>query len=320
MLGFLLRRLAASLILLVLVLTATFILMHLAPGDPTNREASRLTAEQRENLRRIYGLDRPLPEQYLRWMTSVALRGDFGISWSQQRPVADALKAALPPTLLLAFAALFVEYAIALPLGVAVARRPGSALDHGVRVVSLIIFSQPVFWLALMAILLFSQVWPVLPSSLMRSLGYEQMSPGERLLDLLRHLALPALVLGVWASGATLRLVRGSLLEVMSRDYIRTARAKGLSERRVVWVHGMRTALAPILQIFAVSLVGLLNGSLVAEVIFSWPGMGRLAFEAVLARDYPVVLATTALAAVFVLAANFLADVIHALADPRVRE
>jgi len=319
-LGFLLRRLAASLILLVLVLTATFILMHLAPGDPTNREASRLTAEQRENLRRIYGLDRPLPEQYLRWMTSVALRGDFGISWSQQRPVADALKAALPPTLLLAFAALFVEYAIALPLGVAVARRPGSALDHGVRVVSLIIFSQPVFWLALMAILLFSQVWPVLPSSLMRSLGYEQMSPGERLLDLLRHLALPALVLGVWASGATLRLVRGSLLEVMSRDYIRTARAKGLSERRVVWVHGMRTALAPILQIFAVSLVGLLNGSLVAEVIFSWPGMGRLAFEAVLARDYPVVLATTALAAVFVLAANFLADVIHALADPRVRE
>ena len=163
MLGFLLRRLAASLLLLVLVLTATFILMHLAPGDPTNREASRMTVEQRENLRRIYGLDRPLPEQYLRWMTAVALRGDFGTSWSQQQPVTDTVKAALPPTLLLAFAALFVEYAIALPLGVAVARRPGSALDHGVRLVSLVIFSQPVFWLALMAILLFTQVWPVLP-------------------------------------------------------------------------------------------------------------------------------------------------------------
>ena len=320
MTGFLLRRLAASLLLLVLVLSATFVLMHLAPGDPTHREGTRLTVEQQENLRRIYGLDRPLPEQYLRWMAAVALRGDFGISWSQQRPVADAVKAALPPTLLLAVAALLVEYAIALPLGVAVARRPGSALDHGVRLVSLIIFSQPVFWLAVMAILLFTQVWPLLPSSLMHSLGYEQMSRGERLLDLLRHLALPALVLGVWASGATLRLVRGSLLEVMSRDYIRTARAKGLSERRVVWVHGMRTAFVPILQIFALSLVGLLNGSLATEVIFSWPGMGRLAFEAVLTRDYPVVLATTTVAAVFVLAANFLADVIHALADPRVRE
>jgi peptide/nickel transport system permease protein len=318
--GFLLRRLAASLLLLVLVLTATFILMHLAPGDPTNREGSRLTVAQRENLLRIYGLDRPLPEQYLRWMAAVALRGDFGISWSQQRPVADAVKEALPPTLLLSLAALFVEYAIALPLGVAVARRPGSALDHGVRLVSLVIFSQPVFWLALMAILLFTQIWPMLPSSLMHSLGYEQMSPGERLLDLLRHLALPALVLGIWSCGATLRLVRGSLLEVLSRDYIRTARAKGLSERRVVWVHGMRTALAPILQIFALSLIGLLSGSLVIEVIFSWPGMGRLTVEAVLTRDYPVVLATTTLAAVFVLASNFLADVIHALADPRVRQ
>jgi peptide/nickel transport system permease protein len=203
---------------------------------------------------------------------------------------------------------------------VAVARRPGSALDHGVRIVSLVLYSQPVFWLGLMAILLFSQVWPVLPSSLMHSVDYARMAPGERLLDLLRHLLLPALVLGLWSSGPTLRFVRGSLLEVMSRDYIRTARAKGLSERRVVWVHGMRTALAPILQIFALSLSGLLNGSLITEVIFSWPGVGRLTFEAVGNRDYPLVLATTALAGVAVLATNLLADLLHAAADPRVRD
>jgi peptide/nickel transport system permease protein len=318
--GFLLRRLAASLLLLFLVLTATFLLIQIVPGDITNlAEEARLTRAQKENLRRVYGLDRPMGERYLAWLAAAA-RGDLGTSFLQQRPVAAVILDALPGTLVLAAAAILVEYAAALLLGVAAARRPGSGVDHAIRIGSLLLFSQPVFWLGLMAILLFSYVWPVLPAGHMRSVGAAEMSAVERGLDLLHHLALPALVLGLSAAGGTARFVRGSLLEVMSRDYIRTARAKGLSERRVVWAHGLRTALAPLLQLFALSLPGLLSGSFITEVVFSWPGLGRLTFNAILARDIPLILGTTAFSAVLVLLGNLLADLLLAAADPRVRD
>lgn len=320
MTGFLLRRLAASLLLLALVLTTLFFLLHLAPGDPTRAsEDFRIPAEQRERLRQIYGLDRPLPEQYLTWMGAV-LRGDWGISLSQQRPVVTVLAEAVPPTLLLASAALLVEYGVALALGIAAARRRGSAFDHGVRIASLLLYSQPVFWLGLMAVLLFSYAWPVLPASHMRSVDAAEMSALGRFFDAGRHLVLPALVLGLTQAGATARFVRASLIEVLGQDYIRAARAKGLSERRVVWVHGVRTALPPLIQLFALSLPALLSGSLVTEVVFSWPGLGRLTHVAIQARDYPLILASTALSAILVLAGNLLGDLLLALADPRVRD
>lgn len=318
---FLLRRLGASLLLLLLILTFLFFFLRLLPGDPTHSmpEGRRLTAEERRNLERIYGLDRPLPVQYFVWISSVA-RGDWGTSLSQQRPVSAAIRDVLPATVLLASAALGVELAAALLLGVMAARRRGSALDHAIRIVTLLLYSLPLFWLGLMAILLFSYVWPVLPASHMRSVDAEFMGPIERSLDLLRHLVLPALVMGLGAVGSTTRFVRGSLVEVMGQDYIRTARAKGLSERRVVWVHGMRNALVPVAQVFALSLPLLLSGSLIVEVVFSWPGLGRLAFQAILTRDYPLILGTTALSATVVVLGNFLADVLHALIDPRVRD
>jgi peptide/nickel transport system permease protein len=320
--AFLLRRLAASLLLLLLVLSITFLLLHLIPGDPTNRGEGndRMTAEQRENLRRVLGIDRPLHEQYLSWLSGAVLRGDLGTSFSQQRPVTTAILGALPGTLLLAAAALLIEFGAALLLGVAAARRPGTAVDHSIRIGTLLLFSQPVFWLGLMAILLFSYVWPVLPAGHMRSVGAGEMGAGARLFDLLRHLLLPALVLGLTNAGSTARFVRGSLLEVLGRDYIRTARAKGLSERRVVWVHGMRNALPPLLQLLALTLPALLNGSLVTEVVFSWPGLGRLTFGAILARDFPLILGTVAVSAILVISGNFLADVLHAFSDPRVRD
>jgi peptide/nickel transport system permease protein len=318
--GFLLRRLAASLLLLLLVLTVTFCVLQIVPGDPLPKsETERLTTAQQENLRRIYGLDRPPLERYATWL-SATLRGDWGTSISQQRPVTTAIAEALPGTLLLAAAALSVEFGASLLLGVAAARRQGRAADHAIRIVFLLLYSQPVFWLGLMTILLFSYVWPVLPAGHMRSVGAAEMPPLDRTLDLLRHLVLPALVLGLAQAGATARYVRGSLLEVLSRDYIRTARAKGLSEARVVWVHGMRNALAPVIQLLALSFAALLSGSLVIEVVFSWPGLGRLIFAAVLARDVPLILGVTAFSAVLVLFGNFLADVLHVLADPRVRD
>lgn len=319
--SFLLRRLAASLLLLLLVLSITFLLLHLVPGDPARtQESDRMTADQRENLRRVLGLDRPLHEQYLSWLSGAVLRGDLGTSFSQQRPVTEAIFNALPGTLLLAAAALLVEFGAALLLGVAAARRPGTAVDHSIRVGTLLLFSQPVFWFGLMAILLFSYVWPVLPAGHMRSVGADEMGAAERLFDLLRHLLLPALVLGLTSAGGTARFVRGSLLEVLSRDYIRTARAKGLSERRVIWVHGMRNALPPLLQLLALTLPALLNGSLITEVVFSWPGLGRLTFGAILARDFPLILGTVAVSAILVISGSLVADVLHALSDPRVRD
>jgi peptide/nickel transport system permease protein len=320
-LRFVLRRLAASLLLLYLVLTVTFFLLHLAPGSPAAllAEDQRVSAEQRENLRRIYGLDQPLPMQYARWLGAMA-RGDWGTSFSYQRPVIALVFEAVPATLLLAAAALAVEQGLGLVFGIAAARRPGSATDHAIRFVSLLLYSQPGFWLALMAILLFSLVWPILPAGHMHSVGAEEWGRGARLLDLLRHLILPAVTLGLAEAGAVVRHVRANLLEVLGQEYIRAARAKGISERRVVWVHGLRNALPPLIQLLALSFATLLSGALVTEVIFSWPGLGRVTFEAILSRDYPLVLATTAFSAIMVLLANLAADVLHALADPRIRD
>lgn len=320
MFRFILRRLAASLLLLYLILTATFFLLHLAPGSPAGLmlEDGRISLEQRENLRRIYGFDQPLPVQYARWMGAV-LRGNWGTSFALQRPVTAVILDALPATLLLAGAALLVEQGAGLALGIAAARRHGSALDYLLRILSLLLQSQPAFWLGLMMILLFSLVWPVLPAGHMHSIGAEALGPVAWTLDVLRHLILPAVVLGLSTVGSVTRYVRGSLLDVLGQEYIRAARAKGLSERRVIWMHALRNALPPLLQVTAISIGGLLGGALVTEVVFSWPGIGRLTFDAILSRDYPLVLATTALGAVVVLLTNLLADVFHALADPRVR-
>jgi peptide/nickel transport system permease protein len=318
--GFLLRRLAASLLLLLLVLSLTFFLVHLIPGDPTNRiESNGLTASQRERLHEMYGLDRPLPEQYLSWLSSIILRQDWGTSLSQQRPVSSALMEALPATGLLALAAVIVEYTLALLLGIAAGRRPGSALDHGIRIGGLLFYSLPLFWLALMAILLFSYILPVLPASHMRSVDADLLSPGRRALDMAWHLILPALVMGLGLAGGTARFVRARMIEVLSQDYIRTARAKGLSEARVLWVHALRNAAVPMVQLFAVTLPSLLSGALLVEVVFAWPGLGRLTFNAILARDYPLILAGTAFTATLVILGNFAADLVHAWLDPTVR-
>jgi peptide/nickel transport system permease protein len=318
--GYLLRRLASSFLLLVLAATIIFFLVHLAPGDPTNVfEGQRITQEQREHLRHLYGLDRPLGEQYLLWLGALA-RGDLGISFAQQRAVTTIIREAFPATLLLATAASLVELGVSLILGIAAARRRNGTADHAIRVASLVLFSQPPFWLGLMLILLFAHVWPVLPSSHMHSIDAGLMSPLGSTLDLLRHLVLPAVALGLYNAGPTLRFVRSSLIEVMGMDYIRTARAKGLSERRVVWVHGLRNALTPLVQLFAINFPGLLNGAVLTEIIFSWPGLGRVSLAAILGRDYPLMLGITLFGALLVVLGNLLADLLQAAIDPRVRD
>ena len=319
MAGFLLRRLTASFLLLFAVATGVFFLVHAAPGDPTDVfEGQRINREQRETLRHLYGLDRPLGEQYLRWLAALA-QGELGLSLAQQRPVATILAEAFPATLLLATGAIAVEFGIALLLGIAAARRPGGYADQTIRLGSLVFVSQPPFWIALMLVLLFAYVWPVLPASHMRSVDADLLSPAGRAWDLLRHLLLPSLALGLYNAGSTLRFVRGSVIEVMGTDYIRAARARGLSERRVLWVHGLRNALTPLIQLFALSFPQLLNGALLTEIIFAWPGLGRATFAAVLSRDYPLILGLTLFSAFVVILGNLLADLLQAAADPRVR-
>ena len=321
MVSFLLRRLAAALVVLWLLLTLTFAVVHLAPGEPELllTDDPRVPPAQRDRLRAELGLDQPLALRYARWLRAVALEGEWGLSFSHGRPVASIVGEAIPNTLRLALAALLVQYALGLWLGVSAALRPGSRRDHLIRVTSLLLYSLPVFWLGLMAILALSLHWPIFPPGHLRSVDADRLAALPRLFDALRHLALPALVLGVATAGAIARFSRNALLEVMGQDFIRTARSKGLRERRVVWVHGLRNAATPLLQVFGLSFPFLLSGSLVIEVVFSWPGMGRVAYDAMLARDYPIVLATTALSGVLVVLGNLLADLLHAAADPRVR-
>ncbi len=320
MLRFLARRLAAAALLLFLVLSAVFFLIHAAPGDPGDLlTEDRMPRAQRERLRALWGLDRPLSEQYAAWLEAVALRGDFGVSLVHKRPVRTVLAEALPATLLLAGVAFAIDAVVGLALGIAAARRRGRAADHLIRWASLLVYSLPGFWLGLMAILLFSHVWPVLPAGHLRSVGAEALPAPARLLDIARHLVLPSLVLGLWFAAATARFVRNGLLEVLGQDYVRTARAAGVPERRVLWVHALRNAAVPVVQVLAISLPALLSGSLVTEVVFSLPGIGRAGFDAVLTRDYPLVLGVTALSAALVIAGTLAADLAHGALDPKVR-
>jgi len=319
--GYTIKRLGAAALLLLLVLSFTFFFIHLAPGDPTYlTQDPRLGPEDRDALRRIYGLDRPLATQYLAWMRAVLLEGDWGTSFVHLRPAVTVVAERVPATLLLTGVALSLQFGLGLILGVVAARRRDSPTDHLLRLGSLVLYSLPIFWMGLMALTLFSHRWSLFPAGHMASVDAATMSPGARLLDLLHHLTLPVLVLVLGGAGVVARFTRNSLLEVLGQDYIRTARAKGLSEVRVIWIHAMKNAATPLVQLLGLSLPFLLSSSLVVEVVFSWPGLGRLTYDSILARDYPVILAATALAGVLVIAGNFLADMVHAAIDPRVRQ
>lgn len=313
------RRLAAALALAWLVLTGTFFLLHLAPGDPaTTLGDPRVPPAQRERLRALWGLDRPLGEQYVRWLAA-AVRGEWGYSFQHRRAVAAVVGEAFGPTLLLSGCAMAVEWVGGLALGLAAARRPGGWFDQSLRVVSLAVYSLPSFWLGLMAVLLFSFRWPLFPPSHLHSVGAAAWPFAERFADLGWHLVLPALAAGLPSAAALARFVRASLLETLDQDFILAARAHGLSETRVLLRHALRASLGPISQLFGLSFAFLLSGTLAVEVVFGWPGLGRVAFDAINARDFPVVLAVTAITATMVVVGSLVADLLLVWADPRVR-
>ncbi len=320
MIRLVLRRVMVLVPVAWLVVTLTFVVVHLAPGSYADQIAhARHSPEARELLRQRYGLDRPVAEQYAAWLRSV-VTGDLGTSFVYRRPVARVLGDALPPTLLLAGTALVMNLVLGLVLAMAALRRPHGWLDRILSLLGLGLYGLPSFWVAGVLVLVFSLLAGWLPPSHMRSVGADALPAGARLLDLLQHLALPAATLGLVGAAATGRYLRAALLDLRDAPFITAARARGLSERRIRWAHVLRPALLPVITLLGLSLPMLVSGSLVVEVVFAWPGMGRVLWTAAMARDVPVILAATLVGCAAVLLGNLLADLMYAVVDPRTRE
>ncbi len=322
MIRYIAKRLLQAIPILLGIATITFFVVHLAPGDPMDmfleaRFEQQMDPEVIELLRQKWGLDQPVHVQYVKWLGNLA-QGDLGVSFRSRRPVASLIAERTPYTLQLAILALLFDALIGIALGIYSAVKQYSLADKGVTIGSLIIYSTPNFWLALMLVMVFSVNLGWLPTSQTRSLDYDLLSTWAQIGDRLWHLVLPVFVLGVAQAAGTARYMRNSLLEVLSEEYILAARARGLREKIVITKHALRNAMIPILTIYGMSLPLLLTGAVLIENVFAWPGLGLLATQAASGRDYPVIMATTMMAAVLVLLGNLLADVTYAIVDPRI--
>jgi peptide/nickel transport system permease protein len=316
------KRLIFMIPLLIGITIICFAVMHLAPGSPTDLETQlnpRASAEYRERLKAMYDLDKPLHEQYVLWVGRLVTL-DLGRSFSQdRRPVADKIIERIPITILLNVLSMILIIAIAIPVGVLSAVYRDSFFDKITGVFVFIGFAVPTFWLALLLMILFGVNLGWLPISGIRSLNFEYLPPGMAFLDLIRHLILPVTLSAFGGLAGLSRYMRSNMLEVIRQDYIMTARAKGLSERAVIYRHALRNALLPVITILGLSVPGLIGGSVIFETIFAIPGMGQLFYMSVMARDYPAVMGILFIGAVLTLVGNLIADVSYALADPRIR-
>lgn len=316
---FIARRLAQAVPVVVAVVVLNFLIIHLAPGDPVNILVGEYgsTAEFRERVRHEYGLDRPVLSQLAVYIGRI-FRGDLGHSLYFNQPVIRLILERLPATILLMATQLVFAVVIGVSLGVAAARRPYSVLDTLSTVVALLGYSMPVFWSGLLFILLFSTTLGLLPSGGMASLREPAVGLAA-VWDVLRHLILPAVTLGLVSLAVYVRLTRARMLEVLSEDYVRTARAKGLPERQVMVRHALRNALLPVVTITGIDLGRMIGGAVLTETVFAWPGVGTLTFTALQARDYPIIVGTFMLVSTAVIMANLLVDIAYSVLDPRVK-
>jgi peptide/nickel transport system permease protein len=310
---FLIRRLLGAIPLLLGVAILSFIFMQLAPGGPDALFArnARMTEEQLQAIRRNMGLDRPMHEQLLTWLGNLA-QGDLGISYTQYRPVSEVIWDAVPNTLLLMGTGMLISLVAALTFGILAAREPYGGFDNVVSFISYFGLAMPVFWFGLMLQILFAVKLGWLPSAGM----YSPTGGGPG--DLLRHLALPAFTIAIGSIAGWSRYVRSSTIESLGQDYVRTARAKGLAERRLMLGHVLRNALIPFITVVGIDVPLYLTGAVLTETVFSWPGMGRLFYDALTVRDYPVLMGILMLGAVFIVAGNLIADILYGVCDPRI--
>ncbi|MGE5309045.1 MAG: ABC transporter permease [Deltaproteobacteria bacterium] len=318
---YLLRRLLGLIPLLFGITVISFAIIHLAPGKPAEVEQSmnpRVSAEARARLEKLYGLDRPLHVQYLEWVGKLA-RFDFGRSFGDGRPVLDKIVERIPVTLAINVSSLLLIFIIGIFLGIKSALRPGSVFDHSMTVGMFLLFAAPTFWLALLAMQLFGIQLHWFPISGLTSLDYEYLSPWRKFLDVSWHLFLPVAVASFGSLAGISRYMRSSMIDTLRQPFITAARSKGLGYGDVVYKHGLRNAILPIVTIVGLSIPGLLGGSVIFESIFALPGIGRLFYEAVMTRDYPLIMAEVVLGAVLTMIGNLAADIGYAYADPRIK-
>lgn len=315
--SYLLRRLGTTVIVFFVISVVVFTLIQLAPGDPVAMQIppdqyTSATQDFIESKRRELGLDKPLPIQYFAW-AGRALTGDLGLSIRSGRPVAELIGERIIPTVELMSLGLLVAIIIALVFGTWAAVRKNKIVDYVITFLSMLTISTPGFFIGIVAIYIFAVKLRLLPSAGMSTSGVHTTA------DLLQHLVLPVSVLGIQFSGGLLRYVRGSIISELTSEYIRTGLAKGMSKRQVVVRHVFRNALIPIITVIALMLPSLLGGAVLIETIFAWPGMGTLVVDSAGNRDYPILIAVALIAAIMVLLANFLADVLYSVVDPRVK-
>ena len=304
MIRYLSRRLAASGVILLGITLVTFCLTFLIPADPVRMIAGRSATPQAvESIRHQLGLDRPLPVQYVSYLVNLA-QGDLGRSYVQKAEITTLIQSRLPATLLLMAGAIFFELLIGLPAGILAAARRGRSADRGIMVLSFMGVSTPQFVVGLLLLYVFANLLGWFPLS-----GYGTLG----------HLVLPALTLGIAGGGWYSRMMRSSMIEVLRQDYIRTARAKGVSERGVLLVHGLRNAILPVIAMIGLDIGIFMSGAVVVEAVYGWPGIGQLAWQAIQRVDIPIIMGVTLVAAVAIVIGNLLADLLAPLIDPRIR-
>lgn len=319
--SFLFRRIGYGLLLMLGVVVLNFLLIRLAPGDPAVVIAGEMggaTEEMLASIREEYGLNKPVLVQLGLYIGNVA-RGDMGESFFFNQPVALLIAQRIGPTILLVITAQILSILIGVFLGVLAARKPNGVMSGFVSVFATIGYAVPVFWTGIMLIILFASVIPVFPVEGMQSVRLRDAGVFTKALDVVHHLVLPAFTLAIIYLAQYARLSRASMLEVLGSDYIRTARAKGASEKSVLFKHALRNAALPILTVAGLQFGNLISGALLVETVFNWPGMGRLAFDSILRRDYPTIMGVLFFASAMVVVANILTDISYRWADPRLR-
>ena len=320
-LSFLSRRLAYGLLLMLGVVVLNFLLIRLAPGDPAVVIAGEMggaTEEMLESIREDYGLNKPVLTQLWIYISGVAT-GNLGESFFFNQPVSKLIAARIGPTILLVISAQIISIVLGVFLGVIAARKPNGVMSAFVSVFATIGYAVPVFWTGIMLIILFASAIPIFPVEGMQSVKLRDAPFLTQALDVAHHLVLPAFTMAIIYLAQYARLSRASMLEVLGSDYIRTARAKGSPERTVLFKHALRNAALPILTVAGLQFGNLISGALLVETVFNWPGMGRLAFESILRRDYPTIMGVLFFASAMVVVANILTDISYRWADPRLR-
>ncbi len=321
MIKYIIRRILGLIPTLIGITLISFFVMHLAPGKPTDIQTDlnpKVSYEARMRLEKLYGLDKPVHIQYFEWLRRF-VRFDFGRSYLDDRRVSEKIAERIPITLLINFSAIILTLIIGVPLGVISAVKRGSLSDRLTTVFVFIGFSAPEFWIALLSMNLFCITLGWLPVSGITSLDFESFSALGKIWDAARHLLLPIAIATFGSLAIISRYMRTEMVGIMAQDYIRTARAKGLEEKVVIYKHALKNALLPVITILGLSVPGLIGGSVIFESIFAIPGMGRLFYESVMARDYPVIMGVLSIGAILTLLGNFLADIAYSYADPRIR-